>query len=80
MTVGDAAALLVDQVVLEELRWVGEAEAGELLAQTSAHGTPQRCRVVGTTVMFTNPVRRVAPGQSVVLYANDEVVAGGIVA
>ncbi len=80
VTVGDAAALLVDEVVLEGLRWVGDAEAGELFAQTSAHGTPHRCRVVGTTVTFTQPVRRVAPGQSVVLYAGDEVVAGGIVA
>ena len=52
---------------------------GPLVAQTSAHGTPRPCRVDGDTVRFDIPQRRVAPGQTVVLYAGDEVVAGGIV-
>jgi len=80
VTVGSAADLLVESVVLQDLTWVGEPTVGELFAQTSAHGIARRCHVAGTTVVFAEPSRRVAPGQSVVLYANDEVIGGGIVA
>jgi tRNA U34 2-thiouridine synthase MnmA/TrmU len=54
--------------------------AGPLLAQVSAHGLPQACRVQGRAVVFEEPSRRVAPGQSVVLYEGDLVAGGGIVA
>ena len=79
VTVGDRADLLIDR---------GRARAtsagstvpstGPLLAQTSAHGAPRACTADGDVVRFDEPTRRVAPGQSVVLYAGDEVVAGGI--
>jgi len=45
----------------------------------SAHGPPRPCRVEGTVISFDEPARRVAPGQSVVLYDGDVVVGGGIV-
>ena len=80
VTVGSEADLLVGSVALQDLTWVGEPIAGELLAQTSAHGIARPCSIVGITVVFSQPSRRVAPGQSVVLYVGDEVVAGGIVA
>jgi tRNA-specific 2-thiouridylase len=80
VTVGSQADLLVDTIVLEEVSWVGDPVRGALLAQTSAHGVPRPCRVEGTTVVFTEPSRRVASGQSIVLYAGDLVIAGGIVA
>jgi tRNA-specific 2-thiouridylase len=86
VTVGDADELLVDAVELAAPVWaVGRPAAGALLlAQTSAHGAPRSAivrevdddRVV---VAFDEPVRRVAPGQSVVLYEADEVVGGGVV-
>jgi tRNA-specific 2-thiouridylase len=79
VTVGDRADLLTDRVELDDLRWVAAPTTGPLLAQTSAHGSPRPCRVEGAVVHFDDPTRRVAPGQSVVLYAGDEVVAGGIV-
>ena len=80
VTVGHRADLLTDHVTLERLDWIGEAVAGSLAAQTSAHGAPRRCTVDGHTIRFDEPARRVAPGQTVVLYDGDEVVAGGIVA
>jgi tRNA-specific 2-thiouridylase len=80
VTVGDEADLLVDRVCLRDLTWVGGMVDGPLLAQTSAHGTPRPCRVAGNDVVFEPRVRRVASGQSVVLYEDDEVVAAGIVA
>jgi tRNA-specific 2-thiouridylase len=78
--VGAEAELLVGQAVLVDLTWVGPPERGSLTGQVSAHGVPRPCRVEGTTVLFDEPVRRVAPGQSVVLYDGDIVVGGGVVA
>jgi tRNA-specific 2-thiouridylase len=80
VTVGDEADLRVDRVRLRELRWVAERVDGSLEAQTSAHGLPRACHVDGLDVVFTPRARRVAPGQSVVLYEDDEVVGAGLVA
>ena len=79
VTVGDRKDLLVEAVELTSLQWVAGSVTGPLLVQTSAHGLPRAGSVDGTTVRFERPERRVAPGQSVVLYDGDEVVGGGIV-
>jgi len=80
VTIGSEADLLVETVRLRDLTWIGSPVEGPLRAQTSAHGLARPCRVAGTTVVYTEPSRRAAPGQSVVLYDGDEVVGGGIVA
>ncbi len=80
VTVGSAADLLVDRVTLVDLAWVDRPAGGPLLAQASAHGTPALCRAVGDTVVFDVLSRRVAPGQSIVLYDGDSVVGAGVVA
>jgi tRNA-specific 2-thiouridylase len=78
VTVGDRADLLAGHVDLQRLDWVADPVDGPLLAQASAHGSPRACRAEGTTVRFDEPIRRVAPGQTVVLYDADQVVGGGI--
>jgi tRNA-specific 2-thiouridylase len=80
VTVGEAADLLTDRVELDGFAWTGGevAAAAALHAQCSAHGDPRPCTVHGSTVVFATPQRRVASGQSVVLYAGDQVVAAGI--
>jgi tRNA-specific 2-thiouridylase len=60
---------------------------GAVLVQTSAHGTAHEGEVVPdahhpgdptrVVVRWQAPQRRVAPGQSVVVYEGDEVVAAG---
>ena len=58
-----------------------------LTAQASAHGSPiavdggrrARRRRRGLVVRWAEPQRRVAPGQSVVLYDGDTVLGGGTV-
>ena len=79
--------LLTDGVDLRDLCWVGGRPAGatqgpNLEAQCSAHGRPVPARFTpaghGGTVRFQERHPRVAPGQSVVLYAGDEVLGGGI--
>jgi tRNA-uridine 2-sulfurtransferase len=85
VTVGRADELLVDGVDLVDTVWTDGPVTGRVLAQCSAHG---RSRPVEVTVDATDPgrchlrwierQRRVAPGQSVVLFAGDEVIGGGI--
>jgi tRNA-specific 2-thiouridylase len=80
VTVGRKADLLVDRVAVPDLGWIGTPDRGPLLAQTSAHGVARPCHVAGSDVVFDAPGRRVAPGQSVVLYRGDLVVAAGTAA
>ena len=80
VTVGPPAALLTSEVPLDGLTWAAGRVAGPLLAQASAHGAPRPCHVDGTTVILDEPSRRVAPGQSVVLYDADDVVGAGTAA
>jgi tRNA-uridine 2-sulfurtransferase len=80
--VGGEQDLLCRGLDLERIVWAGAPAAGRVAAQCSAHGTPRAARVepVGgdrARVIFDRPERRVAAGQSVVLYEGDEVVAGG---
>jgi tRNA-specific 2-thiouridylase len=77
VTVGTKADLLTDRVTLTGVQWVAGPVDGPLLAQVSAHGEVRPCRVEGDDVVFDQPARRVAPGQSVVLYEGDEVAAAG---
>ena len=78
VTVGDAGALDVERLELDGLVWAGEPVTGDVLVQCSAHGAVHPARVRGNTVEWVAPHRRVAPGQSVVLYdVDDEIVVGG---
>ncbi len=59
--------------------------SGPVVAQCSAHGAARPATVEpgpgdAAVVRFATPQRRVAAGQSVVLYEGDEVVGGGVVA
>lgn len=84
VVVGDAADLDQTGVEVMSMSWVDGPVDGEVLVQTSAHGTPHRATVTpsaaGVHVEWADPQRRVAPGQSVVLYDLDDrhVRGGGI--
>ena len=87
--VGPERDLLREQVALERVVWSDDrpaaAEGSPIAAQCSAHGAPRPARIapVGNDralVRFERRERRVAPGQSVVLYEGDEVIGGGIAA
>jgi len=81
VTVGSKRDLLVAEQPVTGLRWSTGPVDGRLLVQVSAHGTPAPARLVDAgdghaTVVWAEPQRRVAAGQSVVAYQGDEVVAG----
>ncbi|MGH9212304.1 MAG: tRNA 2-thiouridine(34) synthase MnmA [Acidimicrobiales bacterium] len=84
--IGSDAELRVDAVELENMVWATDPVTGSVDAQCSAHGVPRAAAVAPAasdsraTVRFAAPERRVAVGQSVVLYHDDQVVGGGVVA
>ncbi|HNH97114.1 MAG TPA: hypothetical protein PLY51_16205, partial [Microthrixaceae bacterium] len=89
VTVGPPERLVGDGVALERVRWAGGrplAPGTEVSVQCSAHGEVRPATVetaggASATIRWRSPQRRVAPGQSVVLFgatANGvEVVLGG---
>jgi len=78
VVVGQADELLDDRVDLTQLCWIDGPADGPVDAQTSAHGDAVPGTFAGASVRFDERQRRVAPGQSVVLYRGDEVLGGGI--
>jgi tRNA-specific 2-thiouridylase len=79
VTVGTERDLLVDELHVHDAVWVDEPTTGNVLVQCRAHGTPRQATIDGNTVRFAQPEQRVAPGQSVVFYRDDNVLGGGIV-
>jgi tRNA-specific 2-thiouridylase len=87
VTVGDGADLLVAEQQVTALAWADGAVDGEVAVQASAHGRPHPATVsvdlrdpTRGAVRWSDPQRRIAPGQSLVAYAGDLVVGGGLAA
>jgi tRNA-uridine 2-sulfurtransferase len=82
--VGDERELFDDALELHEIAWAGEPlrEPTPVMVQCSAHGDARPAVVEAGRVTFDRPQRRVAPGQSVVIYdeTNSWVLGGGIAA
>jgi len=78
VVVGDLDDLMTDAVELTDVTWVDGPVTGAVEAQCSAHGAAVEATLDGATVRFAQPHRRVAPGQSVVLYRGDVMLGGGI--
>ena len=83
VTVGPLERLLIDHARIDEWCWTDQPLAcgTRVEAQLTAHGTPVAA-VLGDdgAIRFDERQRRVAPGQSVVIYRGDAVLGGGIAA
>ena len=80
VTVGAEGDLLTESLAVDRVTWVDGPVTGEVEVQCSAHGLPRAATFGGGVVRWSEPQRRVAPGQSVVLYRGDEVLGGGVAA
>jgi len=80
VTVGSRADLLTDRLVLADLTWSGAPVDGSVAVQCSAHGPALPADLQGDTVHWAEPQRRIAPGQSVVVYDGDVVLGGATAA
>ena len=74
-------ALFTRDVALDDVRWIsGEAPAaGRYLVRMRHTGELFSAQLDGATLRFEEPVRRVAPGQSAVVYDGLRCLGGGIV-
>lgn len=87
VTVGTADQLDDTRIELHQVVWAHEPVLGPVVVQCSAHGAPVPATLVAPDpadpsairVELAAPLRRIAPGQSVVFYAGDQVLGGGIV-
>ncbi len=81
VTVGSEEDLLRTEVGVANMTFTGAPviPGTSVMVQISAHGAPFAGTYKGEQVAFEAPQRRVAPGQSVVLY-RDDVVLGGATA
>ena len=83
VTVGPEESLLVDHEVGTAPTWSDGPYSGSVLVQCSAHGAPRAATIVAddsnnVRVVWTNPERRISPGQSLVFYdPTDRFVLGG---
>jgi tRNA-specific 2-thiouridylase len=82
VTVGPRAALLRDEIALHELVFTSARPASDRLlgVQVRAHGPAVTGVLAGDRVRLATPAGRVARGQVVALYDDDELVGGGIAA
>lgn len=84
VTVGSAGDLLDNSLTVTNVTWADAPVAGLLAVQCSAHGAPRPASIHldgnDIVVCWAKPEPRVAPGQSIVFYAGDEVLGGGIAA
>ncbi len=86
VVVGSAAELERRDIRIRDSHWTGgpPARRAACLAQLRAHGEARRARVLKqegdlTRIRLDDPAPNVSPGQSVVLYAGDEVLGGGVI-
>jgi tRNA-specific 2-thiouridylase len=92
VTVGHAEDLLVETERISAFTWVDASAleqvnaGGTVTAQVSAHGEPLAVTSViisghgaEVSVQWLERQRRIAPGQSIVLFDGDQVLGGGIV-
>jgi len=86
VTVGSADELLEPMIELATVVWAAEPVSGNVRVQCSAHGAPVPASLqldpsdpTRAAVHLDQPQRRTAPGQSVVFFADDQVLGGGIV-
>jgi len=79
--------LMSDGLLMEEMKWINETTAPKKLdceVQVRHRGKPVECVAnfmeQGVRLEFSEKIRAIAPGQSAVLYKNNECLGGGIIA
>ena len=79
--------LMSDGLMMEEMKWINNEMKLDKLdceVQVRHRGKPVKCTAhfleKGVEVLFSEKIRAIAPGQSAVLYKNNECLGGGLIA
>ena len=82
LVVGSREQCSTSTATVNEFNWLVDPDEvpGELWAQVRYRQKPVRAHLEGYRVHFNEPQFAVTPGQSLVLYAGDQLVGGGVIA
>ena len=81
VTVGTLDQLMTTETVLRDIQIHHASPSGDVLVQVSAHGTPEPAVLDGDTLRWASSHRKVAPGQSCVMYdPTNSYVSGAAIA
>jgi tRNA-specific 2-thiouridylase len=79
--------LMSNGLLMEEMKWINQSDSPGQLdceVQVRHRGKPVKCvahfKDDGVKIFFSEKIRAIAPGQSAVLYKNNECLGGGIIA
>ena len=73
-------ALLSKKVPISDIHWITRQEHERVFAAVRYRHNPVLGRLVSGEFIFDEPVRAVAPGQSIVFYIDNECLGGAIIA
>ena len=78
--IGTRNDIMTSRIDICNLVWTDQpvSVGSRVLVQGSAHGTAIPSVFMGDYIEFDGPQRRIAPGQSVVFYENDDVLGGSL--
>jgi tRNA-specific 2-thiouridylase len=79
--------LMSSGLIMEPMKWINNSKEPSSLdcdVQVRHRGKPVKCNAVfkknKVEIYFEEPIRAIAPGQSAVLYSNNQCLGGGIIA
>lgn len=82
ITTNNEKDLYSKELIVEKWHWIsGKAPEPDahIQAQIRYHHKPADCKISGKKVIFKKPQRAITPGQSIVIYKNDQVLGGGVI-
>ena len=85
---GSNPLLMSSGLIMESMKWINEMpeelKSLECLVQVRHRGQPIKCKAIfeanSVRLSFAEPIRAIAPGQSAVLYSDNQCLGGGIIA
>ena len=84
---GSNPLLMSSGLIMEPMKWINaglEPESLDCEVQVRHRGKPVECNAVfkkdEVEIKFKEEIRAIAPGQSAVLYSNNQCLGGGIIA
>jgi tRNA-specific 2-thiouridylase len=84
---GSNPLLMSSGLLMEPMKWINDSKEPDSLdceVQVRHRGKPVKCNAIfkksNVEITFKEPIRAIAPGQSAVLYSNNQCLGGGIIA